>query len=474
MVFEEEPGIFLVAVNVEGDWWIDDFVKQWMMELKRNFESAYNSRRVYANALNIFLHYYIYIPQKKLQSLHDYLLQFREDLRKGFSLKSIRYITTKRHSFEKKYQVLDVKPLKVSTINSYMNAVQWYLSYLKEQGIDEIDGLHSHDIDWNELKRRSIHGKGGGYGLMMGPLLAQLLGPRKKFIRNLKMNRQSSKINSYFPPELFGDLLEISSPRERAIYLLCGGAGARIGQALSLTRDDYDIHSREVYIVDPLSDEQGPSGTLGRNRLLTEKYEINMEETTYKQLACKYPIPLQYTELLWIDIDHKNEFFSALVNVNKGNPIQNGHPFIFNTKSGKIVTPNEAYRTFRTKIKILQKKVHQEWLKKRSASKDDRERIDDEYKYLSKQLDNVEGLHSLRHMYGVMWADYAATTDYDLNDLQLLCQYGMGHKSKGSVMAYFTLRQKTRDKLMEQLSIANNIYFEKKIKEVKRYWERTK
>ena len=89
----------------------------------------------------------------------------------------------------------------MTTINTYMTSIQWYLSYLKEQGVEEVDTLFSSEVDWYQLKQRSIHGKGGGYGLMMGPLLAQLLGTKTKLIRNLKIDRESNERNNYFPPE---------------------------------------------------------------------------------------------------------------------------------------------------------------------------------------------------------------------------------------------------------------------------------
>jgi hypothetical protein len=194
-----------------------------------------------------------------------------------------------------------------------MTGIQWYLSYLSEQGVEDVGNIFRNEVDWFALKQRSIHGKGGGYGLMMSPILAQLLGPKKKLIRNIKIDRESNELNNYFPPELFLDLLEESTAREKAIYLLCGCAGARIGQALSLTRDDYNFDTFEVFIVDPLSDETGPSGIKGRFQLLNEDYKINMETAPYKQLACKYPIPLEYTELLWIENSFTAFIISSLL-----------------------------------------------------------------------------------------------------------------------------------------------------------------
>lgn len=477
MVNEIEPGIFQVSVNIDGEWWTDEYIVLWMQELKRNHQSALNSRRVYANALNIFLHYYIYNPQNKNQSLYDYLLNFRVALRDGITISIKRTVATSRLVIEKEYRVMSTKPFAVSTVNTYMTGIQWYLFYLKEAGVESVDSLFKNEIDWKQLQQRALRGKGGGYGLMMGPLLAQLLGPKKKLIRNLKIDRPASGLDTFFPPEIFSELLEISEPREQAIYLLCGCAGSRIGQALSLTRDDYNFETNEVYIVDPLSDEKGPSGRIGRSRLLKEEYGINMEHGVYKYLACKYPIPLQYSELLWIDLHSKQLFFRALANVSKGNPVTNGHPFIFNTSNGKILTPNEAYRTFRRKIEILIERKTNEWKSKRNAMNiDQRYEVDEEYNYIIGQLKKVKGLHSLRHMYGVLWADYAAIHDeVNLQDMQLLCQYGMGHTSSGSVMAYFTLRSKSRHLIIKRLASSSSTieeYLARAIKEVRKYSRR--
>lgn len=454
MIKEIDTGIFQVAININGEWWIDEMIPKWFKELNLNYSSSYNSRKLYARALDIFLHYYLYFPQTKMQSLHDYLTEFREKLRNGIEIYSTRTISTNRFSFTTQYKVFSTPPYNVNTINSYFNAVQYYLSFLKKQNIEKIDSLFSEDIDWAQLKRKSLYSKGGGYGLMMGPLLAQILGPKKKLIRNIKIDRKSSEIDSYFPPEIFLDLLKISNPRERAIYLLCGCAGTRIGQALSLTRDDYNYDTQEVFITDPLSDEKGPSGTIPRSRLLKEEYHINMEHTPYKYIACKYPIPSQNSELLWINNHFKTDFFHELSLVNKGNPIKNKHPFVFNTASGKILTPNEAYRTFNNKIKKLTLLIIQEWKeKKENSSVDEKIRLDTEYKYLISQLKKVKGLHSLRHMYAIMWADYAASSDeLNVEDLQILCAYGLGHKSIASVMEYFTLRKRTREKMINKLT----------------------
>ena len=453
MIKEIDTGIFQVAINIDGEWWIDKIVSKWFKELKLNTGSAYNSRKLYARALDIFFHYYLFFPQQRKQSLHEYLLEYREKLRSGFEVYSTRTISTTRFSFTTQYKVVSAPPYSAKTINTYMTAIQWYLSFLKEQDLPKVDSMFSQDIDWNYLKRKSIHSHGGGYGLMMGPLLAQLLGPKKKLIRNIKIDRQSSEIDEYFPPELFLDLLKISPPRERAIYLLCGCAGTRIGQALSLTRDDYNYDTQEVFIVDPLSDEKGPSGTVSRFLLLKNEYNINMEHNPFKYLACKYPIPLQYAELLWINDHFKTEFLHELSSINKGNPIQNGHPFVFNTSTGKIITPNEAYRTFKRKIQKLSILIEKEWKEKRNHSDfDEKRQLDTEYEYLLSQLKKVKGPHSLRHMYAIMWADLAATSnEINIDDLQSLCAYGLGQTSISSVTQYFTLRKRTRQKMITKL-----------------------
>jgi len=450
---EIEAGIFQIAINIDGEWWIDDSIIQWMYDLKNN-GSKYNSRRTYANALNIFLHFYIYKPQVKLESLYDYMLRFRNELRSGLLIKTKRDIKTKRMHINVDYTVLTKKPLRIKTVNTYMTAVQWYLTFLKEKKKDEnIQSLYSEDVDWNLLKKKSIHGKGGGYGLMMNPLLAQLLGPRKKLIKNLSTKRGSDDLESYFPPELFLNLLSISNPREQAIYLLCGCAGTRIGQALSLTRDDYSYEMREVYIVDPYSDEKGASGKEGRFSIM-KRYNIDLEKNPYKYVSCKYPIPLQYAPLLWISPTYKDRFFKVLAKVNKGNPIVNGHPFIFHTSSGKILTPSECYRTFKSKVNILLDMAYTEWKEKNiNLSFKEKQVLDKNYQYLINQLQKVKGLHSLRHMYGVMWADYTTNETYHISmeQAQTLCQFGLGHKSQESVFNYFTLRQKTRNSMVENL-----------------------
>ena len=473
MITEIDNGVFQISININGEWWVDKQIVKWMYGLKRNTQSAYNSRQTYARALDIFLHYYIYSPQLKEQSLYDYLLIFRENLLKGFTLTTTRYISTERLSFKSKYIVFRIKGLSIRSVNTYMTGIQWYLQFLKDEKVDTVDSLFHDDIDWKQLHKRSLQSRGGGYGLMMGPLLAQLLGPKKKLIKNLNLGRTTSKINSYFPPELFLDLLKLSNPREQAIYLLCACAGTRIGQALSLTRDDYNYDTTQVYIVDPLSDETGPSGTQKRRILLSSKYKINMEKTPYKYLACKYPIPLQYTELLWINLDFKRQFFQALSMTNKGNPDINEHPFVFNTNSGKILTPNECYRTFRRKVDKLSEQIRAEWLSRRdNISLTEKHIIDSEYQYLLEQLKKVGGLHSLRHMYAIMWADLSAIEGNDIDDLMALTAFGLGHSKTSSVLQYFTLRAKTREIITNRVmktAQSNSTYIHENIKNLKKY-----
>lgn len=454
MVKEVDTGIFQVSINIDGEWWADEMIPKWFKELKYNYCNAYNSRLVYARALNIFLHHYIYFPQKEKESLHEYLLSYRNKLRNGFTIYSKRTIKTKRSEFTTNYKVFSVDAFELSTINTYMTAIQNYIFFLQEQNIDNVDSVFSDEIDWKYLKKKSINSVGGGYGLMMGPLLAQLLGKKKKLIHNIKINRSASNEDKYFPPELFLELLNISEPREQSIYLLCGCAGTRIGQALTLTRDDYSYDTQEVYIVDPMSDEKGVLGSIPRNKLLKNEYKINMEQTPYKYIACKYPIPLHYSELLWINNDYKLEFFHQLSYMDKGNPMQNGHPFIFNTSRGKVLTPNQVNSSFKRKIHKLYLIIEDEWIKKRNdAEYEEKIKIDNEYEYLMSQLKKIKGIHSLRHMYAIMWADYAATTDdVIIDDLQALCAYGLGHSSFTSVIRYFILRKKTRQRIFDKIN----------------------
>lgn len=442
MVKEIKTGQFQVFINIEGEWWSDINVIKWMNKLKDNNNSAYNSRRTYANALNIFLHFYIYIPKNDNESLYDYLLRFRKNLQSGFTISTKREIVTQHTQYSCMYVVLKRKPLAKGTINTYMRVTRYYLSFLKKEiPNNKIDSLMKDEINWSQLKYKSTMGKGAGYGLRMNPLLTQLLGPKIPLIRDFKTDRGSSKINCFFPPELILSLLDISSPREQAIYLLCACAGTRIGQALSLTRDDYNTKTREVYIVDPLSEETGPSGKIPRVTLLNSTYKINMEETPYKYVACKYPIPSQYTDLLWIHPAYREMFLKAITLMDKGNPINNGHPFIFNTSSGKILTPNESNRIFEGKIRLLKTLIKKEWFNKRERTKlEDKKDLNNNYIYLLDQLDKVTGLHSLRHTYGVLWSDRAMNeSELSIGEAQIMCQFGMGHSSLKSVLNYFTI-----------------------------------
>ena len=227
-------------------------------------------------------------------------------------------------------------------------------------------------------------------------------------------------------------------------------------------------------LIDPLSDETGPSGTISRSILLKNQYNINMEETPYKHIACKYPIPTQYTELLWINNHYKLKFFHELSATNKGNPIINRHPFVFNTSTGKILTQSEVYSSFKRKIKKLVNLIKNEWQQKRKdINFDEKIQLDIQYEYLLSQLNKVKGLHSLRHMYGIMWADLATTSDeVSIDDLLSLCAYGLGHTSISSVLLYFTLRKQTREKIINKISQRSEdqmVYIQRNLSRIKNY-----
>ena len=117
------------------------------------------------------------------------------------------------------------------------------------------------------------------------------LGKKVSILKHLKDSghKEISKLPLSFPPHAFSELLRIASPRERLLYLLCGAAGARLGQALNLTTWDIDFQNKRVFLPDPKEDEIPRNkngspflGQPGRKTLLWSKYKISANQSPHR------------------------------------------------------------------------------------------------------------------------------------------------------------------------------------------------
>ncbi len=264
----------------------------------------------------------------------------------------------------------------------------------------------------------------GIIGLKMGIISKEVWGARKKKLKPIK----NDSYNDYraFPFELFMKLLEIAKPRERLLYLLCGGASARIGQALNFMFYDVDYDKKRVWLCNPTSDYRCGLINKSRRVWMKEKYNIDcFKDEPHNQFGFKYPIPYNpkaNRPLYWMDTAIQDMFFETLLEYNpiKEHLREPKHPFAFVTKNGNRLYARSVHKSFKKHCKILQ-----------NTNKD-------------YDLSGL-GLHSLRHMYGVYMAELYSMAiegkiDIAPDKIKIYCQHGMGHKSMSSTDIYFNMR----------------------------------
>jgi integrase len=267
--------------------------------------------------------------------------------------------------------------------------------------------------------------------LKLRTISKEVWGTRNKKLKPIK----NGSYDDYraFPFELFIQLVEIANPRERLIYLLCGGASARIGQALNFTLYDVDYDKKNVWLCDPTSDYKCGLINQSRKSWLKEKYNIDCsKDKPHNLVGFKYPLPHNpkaNRPLYWMDLAIKDMFFVTLLEYEpiKEHLREYKHPFAFVTKNRKRIYAKNVDTTFKRHCKKLQS--------------------------LNKGYDlSSLGLHSLRHMYGVYMAElYAMAIEGKINippdKIKIYCQHGMGHTSSKSTDIYFNMRFEKETKI---------------------------
>ena len=300
--------------------------------------------------------------------------------------------------------------------------VEYLILKVTSQDLFESFNLPKNVQSLNYSTKHSIH---DGYGLRMGSLAENAFATEKSVIPN-KINTILGDIRA-FPYELFDELLQLANPKERLIYLLTGACSARASQVLNLTLYDIDYVNQRVWLIDPRSNDQLGLHGVGRKNFLKDVYNINAAKNKpHVNIGFKTPIPLRYKErlpLFWFSSMYKNLFFETLSEV-KSIPESNRnpkHPFFFVTKTGNRLTPQQVDIAFKAHCKKL-KKMHPEYVV---------------------QLNGI-GLHSLRHMFGVVMASFEAKIimsgnkhNIPVDQIKITTQEAMGHRSRASTDIYF-------------------------------------
>lgn len=415
-------GVFRISVIIENnivDIYNSDKWCIWMSNLKNYSTSTIIQ---YMKSVERFFIWGCHNPQNE-ESFPFYLAHYRQALLAGFVIydhdeEGNEFILCKSQQLSKK------------TINKELEGIKSYYRFIDESRL--FDTLV---IDQRYESTRSSKGLLAGIQIKKSDDYLQAFGKKEEFLRAFRTPKSTEESIKAFPFILYDKLLTQAKPRERLIFLLCGACSARIGQALNLTLQDIDFDKKEVWLIDPLSDQKDQYG-IPRRKWLSEVYGIDVKshtEHSKKDFRFKYPIPLKREPLFWLAEDkYKDIFFKTLLEYT-ASPQYNiarikkvPHPFIFMTISGARLTQASVLRS----MKNIFLKIESDLLKR-------------------KKLMNL-GPHSLRHMFGSAMAEiYALTGD---ESLIYVCKEAMGHASLDSTMIYFNMLPETKKKLIAEVS----------------------
>ena len=380
-----------------------------------------NSLKTILSTLKSFIIWTITNFNNEKEELVFYLSRYLSDCENGFEIFDTIFSPELNERIE--YNILSIKPQQSSTVDKNKSIIEDFLKSTNQKLFESFN-LEKNIKSLNHASINSVH---DGYGLKMGSLA------QKAFANDFSIipSRNKSLGNDFksFPYQLFNSLLEISSPREKLIYLLCGACSARVSQVLNLTLYDFDYENKHVWLIDPRNNDQLGIHGIGRKTFLTDVYNIDAtKDKPHSNIGFKAPIPLRFKNripLYWISNIYRNLFFDTLAEYKflpESSRIPK-HPFFFVTNSGARLTPQQVHATFTS---------HCEKLKKLFP--------DNAY-----NLDGL-GLHSLRHMFGVMMASFQTTIlmnkkdlkyNIPLEQIKIIAKEAMGHRSLSSTDVYF-------------------------------------
>lgn len=402
--------------------------KDWNIWLKRVRDLADNSIKTFMKSMERFWIWSLYSPVGFEESFPSYQARYRESLRHGFEV-------IERISDDSLFEPIEIivcssKPMQKTTINKEIAGINSYFYFTEEQ-----DLLYDHRfINYLYEKQRSAKSFLSSMEVRKSDLALEAFGKHKAYLPPYKISKNKQRIK-YLPLNLFDELLEISKPRERLIYLLCGACSARIGQALNLTLYDIDYEKQDVWLLGPKSDDVDIYDNK-RRIWLKEEYGIDMltsNKHNTSDLQFKYPIPLFREALFWINEQkYKPLFLETLQEYTKSPEYlpesvrYPKHPFLFTTKTGGRIHARETLTRFKASLRKIANKNN-----------------------LGTSLNEL-GLHSLRHMFGHAMAEiYARHPD---DSLITITQNAMGHSNLNSTMTYFNISGETMKATMRRLT----------------------
>lgn len=380
----------------------------------------HNALLTIENKLNSLYHFWLWSLSNNVEYEEDLQLYFARyllALEDGFKITNVSYIDI----FDEYIEVLvfESKPKQVSTIEKEKRAVE---SFFKYMGTFK---AKNYNLEKNFLSysKQSKYNKGSSYGLKMSKYMQNIILEDASILPS-KNTTIKGDIKA-FPFKLFDDLLKLAKPRERLLYLLYGACSARLNQALCLTSYDIDYNSRNIWLIDPKSNNQLGYHDRGRKQFLKDEYNIDiLTDPAHNRFNFKYPIPTNYKScmpLFWLNSNYRKIFFDTLAEYSPLPEVlrKPRHPFFFVRSSGKRLSSDEVYKSFKKHLKLLSKKFP-------------------EYAY---KLDGL-GIHSLRHMFGSVMATVEAKLIMNgqsekTHFVKWFTSNAMGHSNPSSTDVYF-------------------------------------
>lgn len=399
--------------------------EEWSIWMKQVRDLSDNTIRTFLKSMERFWIWSLYNPIGLQESFASYQARYRSQLRSGFEITVTEESEWDEDGVE--VTVLECPSLGKSTINKEIAGINSYFYFTEESDLIEDHRFINHLHERHKAAKSFL----AGVQIKKSPLALEASGSKVKYLTPYKVPKNRQRIK-YFPVELFDELLEISKPREKLLYLLCGACSARIGQALNLTLYDIDYERQEVWLIDPKSDDLDIYGNK-RRVWLKEEYDIDMmqvNEHNTPDLQFKYPIPLRHEPLYWLSDKYRNLFFETIKSYMKSKTYVSEfaryprHPFFFTTSTGKRVHSRDALSRLKSALKKL---YHQH---KTSAD--------------IKLLDL--GFHSLRHMFGHARAELYAQSGNDA--IPYITMNEMGHSNFESTLVYFNMSKETIKELI--------------------------
>lgn len=398
--------------------------KEWSYWMKNLQNLASNTIKSYITSMERFWIWSLFNNVDDNEAFPFYQARYRKELKVGFEIQEEVIINKRKVLITTFFS----KPMNEMSINKEFAGIKSYFYFIGDISLMQDSSSVNNAYEERKMKYSFL----SSVNMKKAQINYELTAKKREFIKSYKKKVRSSTNKKNFPTDLFDKLLKLSKPRERLIYLLCGACSARIGQTLNLTIYDLDYAKKEVWLLDPKSDDRDIYQNK-RNKWLKEKYNIDVRYTfphNSPDLQFKYPIPLEYEPLHWINPKYTNMFFSTLVEyVNSNSYLPESsrvpiHPFLFVTRSGNRLRAREVNKSFKNSLKKLIK-----------------------IESLDKSIEKFS-LHSLRHMFGFMSAALYGCTGND--SLIQWTKNAMGHASLESTMIYFNMSYEMKKELLKK------------------------